>query len=207
MKVFLHMLALCLAVLCAPVAVAQAFAFPQYASAAQVDEECQRLLAEQKQTEQRLAQPAPDRASSLLVEFDAMLRRYEDTIGPLGLLAAVHPDKAIRDAADACEVAYQSFNSAFLQNAGIHALLKQAQPADDIDRRMLQDRLDEFEDSGVALAPDAQARAREINVEITRLGQEFSRRVNEEKTKLAFRAVELKGVPRQVWHCRHKAAS
>ena len=199
MSVFFRALLLCLAVCGPPAAVAQAFVFPQYRSGTLVDEECQRLLTDQKQTEQRLAQFAPELASTVLAELDTMLRRYEDTLGPLALLAAVHPDKTIRDAADACEVAYQAFNSAFLQNAAVHALLKQVQPADDIDRRLLQDRLDEFEDSGVALAPDAQARAREINVEITRLGQEFDRRVREEKTKLPFFAAELKGVPRQVW--------
>ena len=179
--------------------VAQAFVFPDYRSAGHVDEACQRMLADQRATEQRLAALAPERAATLPAELDAMLRRYEDTIGPLSLLAAVHPDKAIRDAADACEVAYQTFNSAFLQNAAVHALLKLGAPDDEIDRRLLRDQLNEFEDSGVALVSDAQARAREINVEITRLGQEFQRRVREDKTTVAFTAAELRGVPRSVW--------
>ena len=189
----------CLAACAAQGAVAQAFVFPTYRGAAQIDEECQRLLADQKQSEQRLSQLPAEQASTVLAELDAMLRRYEDTLGPLSLMAGVHPDKAVRDAADACDLAYQAFNSAFLQNAAIHALLKQAQPADDIDRRLQRDQLDSFEDSGAALAPEAQARAREINVEITRLGQEFDRRVREDKTRLAFSAAELSGVPRQVW--------
>ena len=195
----LRTLALCIAACCGPAALAQAFVFPEYRSAAQVGEECERLLADQKQTEQRLAGLAAEAASTVPAELDATLRRYEDTIGPLGLLAAVHPDKAIRDAADACEVAYQTFNSAFLQNPAIHGLLKLAQPADDITRRLVHDQLNEFEDSGVALAPEAQARAREINVETTRLAQEFDRRVREDKTTVAFSAEELKGVPRPVW--------
>ena len=180
---FVFWLALCFV----PFAWAQPFQFPTYRSAAEIDEACQRLLADQKQVEQHLTEWPAERAATLLPELDSMQRRYEDTLGPLGLLAAVHPDKAIRDAADACEVTYQTFNSAFLQNAGIHALLKQVQPADDIDRRMLRDQLDAFEDSGVALAPEAQAHAREINVEITRLGLDFER------------AAELKGVPPAVW--------
>ena len=199
MKTPCRLVFICLAAGCWQAAVAQAFAFPEYRTAAQVNDECQRLLADQKQTEQHLVEWPVDRAATLLPELDAMQRRYEDTLGPLGLLAAVHPDSAIRDAADACEVAYQDFNSAFLQNAAVHALLRQVQPADDIDRRFLRDQLDAFEDSGVALAPEAQARARAINVELTRLSQEFDRRVRETKTQLAFSAAELKGVPRQVW--------
>lgn len=192
-------MALWFAAIAVPSAFAQAFVFPQYRGAAQIEEACQRLLADQKADEQRLAQMPLDRAASIGAEIDAMLRGYEDTLGPLAVLAAVHPDKAIRDAADACERDYQAFNSAFLQNAAIHALLKSAQPADDIDQRLLRDQLDSFEDSGVALAPEAQARAREINVEITRLGQAFDRRVREDQTTLAFRAAELQGVPRAVW--------
>jgi thimet oligopeptidase len=183
----------------AQAASAQAFEFPAYTSAAEVDAACQSLLADQKQTEQHLTAWPVDRAITVLPELDAMQRRYEDTLGPLALLAGVHPDKAIRDAADACEVSYQAFSSAFLQNPGVHALLKQVEPADDIDARMLRDQLDAFEDAGVALAPDAQARAREINVEITRLGAEFERRVREDKTTVAFTAAELSGVPRGVW--------
>ncbi len=195
----LRKLVLWLAACCVQGASAQAFVFPDYRSAAQVDEACQRLLADQKQTERHLTEWPVDRAATVLPELDSMLRRYEDTLGPLALLAAVHPDKAIRDAADACEVSYQAYSSAFLQNAGIHALLKQVEPADDIDQRMLRDQLDAFEDSGVALAPDAQARAREINVEIARLGLDFERVVREDKTQVAFSAAELQGVPRPVW--------
>ncbi len=198
-SVIVRALAFWLAVGCVPLAWAQTFQFPTYRSAAEVDEACQRLLADQKQTEAHLTEWPTDRAATLLPELDSMLRRYEDTLGPLALLAGVHPDKAIRDAADACEVSYQAFNSAFFQNAGIHALLKQVQPADEIDRRMQRDQLDAFEDSGVALAPEAQARAREINVEITRLGLDFERAVREDKTQLAFSAAELRGVPRAVW--------
>ena len=180
-------------------AVAQAFEFPAYGGAADVDAACQRLLAYQKQTEQHLTEWPVERAATVLAELDAMYRRSEDTLGPLSLLAGVHPDKAIRDAADACEVSYQAFSSALLQNAGLHALLRQVQPSDDIDARMLRDQLDAFEDAGVALAPEAQARARAINVEITRLDAEFGRRVREAKTPLSFTAAELRGVPRAVW--------
>lgn len=96
MKVFLHMLALCLAVLCAPAAVAQAFAFPQYASAAQVDEECQRLLAEQKQTDQRLAQPADDIDRRMLQDrLDGETgRRYRDSVLANG--GQVAPDELLK---------------------------------------------------------------------------------------------------------------
>jgi thimet oligopeptidase len=183
------------AVLAHGVAAAQPYVFPRYGSAAEVEADCQRLLADQKAAERRLEQGSADGGVAVLVALDAMTIRYEDTLGPLALLASVHPDKAIRDAADACELGHQEFHSAFLQNATVHALLRQVQPADDIDRRYLRDTLDAFEDSGVGLSVEKQARVRAINTEITRLAQEFERRIREDRTRVPYTAAELKGVP------------
>jgi thimet oligopeptidase len=180
-------------------AFAQPYTFPTYRDAAQIDSECTRLLADQNAAEQRLEQIAADGGAAPLPAIDAIGMRYEDTLGPLGLLASVHPAKAIRDAAEACDLKYQEFNTRFLQNAKVYALLKQVQAADAIDRRYLRDQLDAFEDSGVGLAPEKQARARAISTELTRLGQEFERRIREDKTLVPFTAAELKGVPAAVW--------
>lgn len=182
---------------------AQAYAFPRYADAAAIAAECQRLLADQKANERRLEQLSSDGGVAALAALDALTIRYEDTLGPLALVSAVHPDKTIRDAADACDLSYQDFNNAFLQNPRVYALLKQVQPADDVDRRFLRDALDAFEDSGVGLSVEKQARVRAISTELTRLGQEFDRRIREDKTLVPFTAAELKGVPVAVWQ-RHK---
>lgn len=177
----------------------QPYAFPQYDGAKPIDIACQKLIADQKASEQRLEQSTADGGAATLVAMDAITTRYEDTLSPLGLLAAVHPDKAIRDAAEACDLAYQDFNNAFFQNPRIYALLKQVQPADPIDRRYLRDLLDAFEDSGVGLPVEKQARVRAINTELTRLAQEFDRRIREDHTLVPFTAAELKGVPPAVW--------
>jgi thimet oligopeptidase len=178
---------------------APSYVFPEYTSAAQVDAACKALLDQAKADEQRLQALPASIAATLLDDFDAMTRRYEDIAGPLALLASVHTDKKVRDAADTCDLNYQAFVSAFQQNAKIYALLKQVQPADDIDARMLRDQLDAFEDSGVALSPDKQERARAVTNEITRLSQEFDRRVRDDPTRVAFTAPELAGVPRDAW--------
>lgn len=181
------------------IAQTQPFVFPRYDSAKPIDIACQKLIADQKDAEKRLEQAAADGGAGTLAALDAFNTRYEDTLGPLGLLAAVHPDKAIRDAAEACDLAYQDFNSAFFQNPRIYALLKQVQAADPVDRRTLRDVLDAFEDSGVGLPVEKQARARAINTEVTRLSQEFERRIREDRTRVPFTAAELKGVPPSVW--------
>ena len=181
-------------------AAAQVYAFPAYAEAASVTADCDRMLADLKQQESGLQKPAPTSdARTLLTALDALTLRYEDTLGPMALLTNVHPDKAIRDATEACELKHEAFNSAFLQNAAVYAQLKQAQPTDAIDRRYLQDLLNAFEDSGVGLPADKQKRALDINAESTRLSQEFDRHIREDKTLVAFTELELAGVPPKVW--------
>ena len=189
----------CLGVLAQAPAGSAPYTFPHYTSAQQIGQACDGLLAESKRHESRLQALPPSAAPTLLAELDAMTRRYEDVAGPLSLLAAVHPDKAIRDASEACDLRYQAFSSAFLQNAKVHALLKQVVPADDIDRRYQRDLLDAFEDAGVGLPPARQARAQALSTDITRLSQAFDRRIREGKTRVAFTEAELEGVAPRVW--------
>ena len=178
---------------------ADTYTFPTYANGAAVDADCQRMLADLKQQEATLGAMQAEPAAALLAGFDAVTRRVEDTLGPLALLAAVHPAKDIRDAAEACDLAYQAFNTAFFQNARLHALLQHAQAADAIDSSFARDLREAFEDAGVALAAQDQARVQALTNEITALGQAFDRRIREDRTTVAFTAAELKGVPAAVW--------
>ena len=177
---------------------AQVYRFPNPSSAAQVKADCTRMLADLKQRS-RVLEAQPQGGTAALETLDEMQARVDDTLGPLGLLASVHPAKPIRDAADACDLAYQGFNAAFLQNPRVYARLKGAQPADAIDRRFQREQLDAFEDSGVALGAAARQRARKINTELTRLAQLFERRIREDKTQVPFSEAELEGVPPSVW--------
>lgn len=200
LRLALRALALGLALGCAAGrASAEPYAFPLYKSAGEVDADCDRLLADLKASETRLQDLPGTQGDSLLAALDGMTRRYEDTGGPMTLLSVVHPDKAIRDAAEACERKFQAFNAAFFQNERIYALLRQVHAADDIDRSDLRDLRDTFEDSGVALPPERRQRAQDISNELTRLSQDFERRVREANTRLPYTEAQLAGVPRNVW--------
>ncbi len=177
----------------------EGYVFPSYANAAQVEAACKKQLAEARQIEQALQSMESAPAAELLARIDALTLSYEDTLGPIAVLNAVHPDKGIRDAADACDLDFQRFSNAFQQNPKVYALLKRAKGADEIDQRLLQDQLDGFEDSGVGLSASRRAKAQTLRAEITRRIQEFDRRVREDKTRVAFTADQLEGVPESVW--------
>ena len=74
------------------------------------------------------------------------------------------------------------------------ALLK-----DPVDRRAAQLALEAFEDSGVALPKDRQARAKAIADKLSALSQQFNRNIRDARTRVAFTEAELKGVPESVW--------
>ena len=175
------------------------YAFPDYDSAAAIDAACSALLADLKRREAALAAMSPRDGAAVPAALDAVQRRIGDTIGPLAVLVAVHPDKALRDAAERCDLAVGAFDAAFRQNARVHSVLRRVRPADGIDRAYLRREIEQFEDAGGALAPAARERARAISLDLTRQTQPFERRLRENRTRVAFAADELRGVPEAVW--------
>ncbi len=173
-----------------------AYVFPHFTRAAQVTATCARLLADTRQQHQRIEATAP---GQVLGELDALARLQEDMLGPLVLLSAVHPHKPLRDASEACDLRYQALAAAFQQNRKVYELLRRVQPADAIDQRFLQERLDAMEDGGVALAPAQRAQLRKLAARIAALTQTFDRRIREDKTRIAFTRAQLDGVPQAVW--------
>ena len=118
-------------------------------------------------------------------------------MGPLSVVPAVHPAKAVRDAAEACDLAYQRFNNAFLQNAKVYASLagrggRRHRPPPAARGASTCSRT-----PGVALAPAARARAQRLNAELTKLHAGLSAVRNHDT--VVFTEAELDGVP-CVWH-------
>jgi len=185
-------------------AFAAPYTFPAYKTPRQVERACSASLVGAREQVRRLERLPP--GTGLLAALDDLTIQQEDIAGPVALLSAVHPDKGLREAAQACERRLQAFAAAFLQNARVHRALRNTEPADDIDRRFRQDQLDAFEDAGVALPPAGREKARRITRDLARLEQDFERRIAEDHRRLAFTAAELDGVPPAVWSSAPKDA-
>ena len=158
---------------------------------------CQRNLAEADaglQTLRRL--PADGR---WLAAQDAYAARVEDWAYRLSFLSAVHPTKAVRDAAEACERRWNSFFSSLGQDVALYRAARQVQTDDETDRELLKNLRQEFEDAGVGLPPARRARAKALNDRIADLGQAFDRNIRDANLRLAFSEAELQGVPEGVW--------
>ena len=159
--------------------------------------ECQASLGQARSALLRLRQQPPD--SQWLRKQDAFVARIEDWGNRLTFLANVHPDKAVRSAAEACELRWNTFFSSLGQDPALYRAARQVQPADETDRNLLTTMLQDFVDAGVSLPPAQRTRARRLNDHIAALGQQFDRNIRDANLRVPFTEAELRGVPEAVW--------
>jgi thimet oligopeptidase len=172
-------------------------AFPQYANPAALEAACTKNLAAARAAVSKMerAKPGPQ----WLGAYDDLNALAEDLSGPIFLLSNVHPDKPMRDASEACELRWQDFSSTLGQNEKLYKAAKQLKGRDAIDRELVKNTLEGFEDSGVSLPADQRQRAKAIQDRITELGQTFDKNIRDANVQVAFAEAELKGVPEGVW--------
>ena len=127
--------------------------------------------------------------------WDRLQILVEDTQGPVEVLTNMSPDPATRAAGEACLLRINEFNTGLFQNKGIYARFQAVAPADGIDRKLKQDVVEAFEDTGVALAPEKRARMKAILQRLEEVRQAFERNIRDNKTRLTFIPEELKGLP------------
>src|SRR5258706_1341769 len=75
----------------------------------------------------------------------------EDAVGPIDLHGNVHPDKTVRDAAEACQIEVTKFTTELFQDRALFARVKALRPAGEHASKFRKDLIESFEDTGVAL--------------------------------------------------------
>ena len=91
------------------------FAFPAYRSAAEIQGRCDALLGDLERRRAAIAQNrAPD---GVLEALDELTLASDQTLGPISFIGEVHPAKAVRDAAEVCELRHERFSGRLLQDA------------------------------------------------------------------------------------------
>ncbi|MBC7973688.1 MAG: Zn-dependent oligopeptidase [Myxococcales bacterium] len=130
----------------------------------------------------------PRTVDETLVRYNELMTAASASNAVAGLMSEVHPDEAIRDAARACEQEIARFYSdLWLDREMYDALAAVDATADDADtRRFLDHTLRDYRRAGVDKSPEVRARLVQIDEELTKLGQSFSKEIAED-----VRAVEL----------------
>jgi thimet oligopeptidase len=181
-------------------------AFPAFDSAVALDAFCDRTLEGAQAALRALEKRASD--GRWLAAYDDLIAQIEDWAGPIYLLSNVHPDKALRDAAEACELRWQDFSSSLGQNETLFNAVRRLHERhaarapkahDPVDALLIKTLLEEFEDAGVSLPPTERSRAKQINDRITALGQAFDKNIRDANVLLPFTTEALRGVPEAQW--------
>ena len=103
-------------------------AFPNFRDAGEVEMACGKALAEAAVRVRRLERLPP--GPRWLAASDDLNAHLEDAAGPIYLLSNVHPDKAVRDATEACELRWQDFFSTLGQNEKLYRAARKVKPRD-----------------------------------------------------------------------------
>jgi thimet oligopeptidase len=158
---------------------------------------CRQLLADAREAFDRLAALPMNAVSpaSVLDEWDRIGIALENIEGPIAILNNVHPDKAVRDAADDAVRQLARFQVEIFQNEALFARVSAVRPATPIEAQFRKDLVESFEDTGVSLPPDRRARAKAIAERLTALSQEFARNLRDNTTRMAFAPVDMLGLP------------
>lgn len=134
-------------------------------------------------------------AGPILAKWDQIFADFEDFYGPINLYSNVDPSADLRKAAEDCEVKISQFQTEVYQNSKLYQQIKKTKASNDIDTKYRQDILDGFEDTGVQLPAEKQARLKVILDELTKIQQEYARNIRDNPEKLEFTPAELKGLP------------
>jgi len=143
------------------------------------------------------------RGSGVFADWNRLSMLFADFAYPVYLLQNVSPEKATRDAAQACLEKVLPFETEMAQSEPLYRRVRAAVPSDAIDKVFKQDLIEKFEDGGATLPLDKRKRAQEIVDEVERLGLQFSKNVNEDPTTVVLTPAEASGMP-EAWIAARK---
>jgi thimet oligopeptidase len=127
-------------------------------------------------------------STDTLVRYNELLTAASTSNALAGLMSEVHPDEAIRDAARECEQQVARFYSDLWLDRQVYDALASVdvRGSDDETRRFLAHTLRDYRRAGVDKSPEVRARLLQIDEELTKLGQNFSKTISED-----VRAIEV----------------
>jgi len=131
---------------------------------------------------------APRTVDQTLERYNELLTAASASNALAGLMSEVHPDEAIRDAARECEQEVSRFYSDLALDREMYDALAavEVSGADAETQRFAAHTLRDYRRAGVDKPPEVRARLKQIDEELTKLGQSFSKNISED-----VRAIEV----------------
>ncbi len=173
---------------------------PVWASALHLTSECGEALAEAQHLREAItsAGRAARTEAGTLVPFNMMLRAMDMASGWAGLMFSVHPDAAVRQAAQTCQEDLSRFQNDVNLDRGLYDAVAAVDlgPLAAQSKRFAEHLLRDFRRAGVDRDDATRKRLAEIHEEMVRLGQDYQKNVRDDVRDVSVGdASELSGLP------------
>jgi thimet oligopeptidase len=159
---------------------------------------CRADVARAREEAERLAAMVPprDRAAALAA-YDALFGVLGDAAARVSLARNVHPDPALRAAAELAEQEVDAAATELSLDPRLYAALQGLDPAglDPAAAHLLEKALRDFRRAGVDRDEAIRARVKALREELVRIGQEFGRNIKDDVRRLSLAPEELDGLP------------
>jgi thimet oligopeptidase len=142
-------------------------------------------------------------AGGIFAELNALTIHFADFAYPVYLLQNVAPDKATRDAAQACLEKLLPFETEVYQSVALYRRVQAVKPRDLTETVYQQDLFEKFEDGGATLPAEKRKRAKEIIDELERMSLAFQKNINDDATTVIITPAEADGMP-EAWKAARK---
>ncbi|MBN2343391.1 MAG: Zn-dependent oligopeptidase [Deltaproteobacteria bacterium] len=171
---------------------------PMFASAADVEKRCAKRISEATILRDAVVQSAGDSGESTLermTELDLTLDRLSPFVS---LMANVHPEKEVRDAAEKCEQDVAAFVTELSLDPEVFLALNRIDESAEsaLAQRSLEKLLRSYRRSGVDKDAETRAEIAEIQQQLVKTGIEFSREIREGTLYVDFTEAQLSGLPK-----------
>jgi thimet oligopeptidase len=141
--------------------------------------------------------PAAAPVLQRLADYDDAMAALSDASARASVARNAHPDEAMRKAAETCEQEIDALATRFSLDRDIYQSLHtlDVSTEDAATRHFLWRTLRDFRRAGVDKDEATRERVRELNEELVRIGQEFSRNIREDVRRIHIDPAELAGLP------------
>ncbi|MDQ3401370.1 MAG: Zn-dependent oligopeptidase [Chloroflexota bacterium] len=114
-----------------------------------------------------------------------------------GLLSEVHPDAAVRAAAEEIVREVTRFATELQQHRGLYEVLGglDERSLDDLERRLVFLQRRDMKRSGVGLGEQERQRVRDLRQELVAIGQAFARNIRDDVSSIEIDPADLAGLP------------
>ena len=174
---------------------------PMWRSPAEVRDACKTHLEKAESLRKYLLEPlSPRTRKNTLAPVNDILIEIYNVLSMSELMANVHPNKPVREAAENCQQDAMKFVTAFELDRDIYDAIAavRKEGLDPVAVRFMEHMLRDYRLSGVDKDEATRAKLAKLREQMVKVGQDFSRTIREDKRSIDITKKETAGLPEEL---------